>query len=112
VEALAAYSHSAQAADLRLCHTVALASPWVCPKPSAKRPCSLRDRLDERDIADLLTAYQEGATAHNLSLTGVQPCGHRYRSTRPGPPSGLEALARSLPPTLFRACSKYLVPPV
>jgi hypothetical protein len=31
VEVLAVYSHSAQAADLRLCHTVALTSP-VCPE--------------------------------------------------------------------------------
>jgi hypothetical protein len=77
VELLATYSHSAQAADLRLCHTVA--PPDLCaPRPSAKRPRSLRDHLDERDIGDLITAYREGATAaslavaHDLSLTSVK----------------------------------------
>ncbi len=33
----------------------------------AKRPGSLRNRLDERDIADLLTAYREGVTAASLA---------------------------------------------
>jgi hypothetical protein len=48
------------------------------PRPSAKRPGSLRNRLDECDIADLITAYREGATAaplaaaHDLSLKSVQ----------------------------------------
>jgi glyoxylase-like metal-dependent hydrolase (beta-lactamase superfamily II) len=32
VEVLAAYSHSAQAADLGLCHTVALTNPMCVPK--------------------------------------------------------------------------------
>jgi transposase len=78
VEVLAAYSHSAQAADLRLCHTVALSGPARAPRPSAKRPWSLRDRLDERDIAELITAYREGATAdslaaaHGVSLKSVK----------------------------------------
>ncbi len=42
------------------------------------RPWHLRDRLNERDIADLLTAYREGVTAaslaaaHGLSLTSVK----------------------------------------
>jgi hypothetical protein len=35
-------------------------APVRAPKPSAKRPWSLRDRLDERDTADLITAYREG----------------------------------------------------
>ena len=41
------------------------ATPWLSPtlRSSVKRPWSLRDRLDERDIADLITAYREGATA-------------------------------------------------
>jgi hypothetical protein len=59
VEVLAAYSHSAQAADLLLCHTVALTSP-VCPE--TEREASVEpahDRLDERDITDLITAYRE-----------------------------------------------------
>ncbi|MGH3981488.1 MAG: type II toxin-antitoxin system YoeB family toxin [Pseudonocardiaceae bacterium] len=37
VELLTAYSHTVPAADLRLCHTVALTSP-VCPETEAKRP--------------------------------------------------------------------------
>jgi hypothetical protein len=74
VELLTSYSHSTQAADLRLCHTVALASPTRAPKPSAKRPWSLRERLDERDIAELTTAYRDGATAASLATThGVSP---------------------------------------
>jgi hypothetical protein len=67
-----------QAADLRLCHTVALASPRVPQRLSAERPWSLRERLDERDIADLITAYRDGATAaslaaaHGVSLKSVK----------------------------------------
>jgi transposase len=90
VEVLATYSHSAQAADLRLCHTVALSGPVRAPRPSAKRPWSLRDRLDERDIAELITAYREGATAdslaaaHGVSLESVKrllhTAGIRWRS--------------------------------
>jgi hypothetical protein len=78
VEILAAYSHSVQAANLRLCHTVALTNPVGTPRPSAKRPWSLRDCLDERDIGELLTAYRDGATAaslaaaHGLSLKSVK----------------------------------------
>jgi hypothetical protein len=78
VEVLASYSHSAQAADLRLCYTVALTSPARTPRPTATRPWSLRDRLTERDIAELITAYRDGATAaslaaaHSLSLSSVK----------------------------------------
>ena len=74
MELLTAYSHSAQAADLRLCHTVTLTRPVRAPKPSAKRPWSLRERLDEQDIAELITAYRDGATAASLAAThGVSP---------------------------------------
>lgn len=38
VEVLAAYSHSTPAADLRLCHTMALNNPVRAPGPSATRP--------------------------------------------------------------------------
>jgi transposase len=62
MEVLAAYSHLRKAADLLLCHTVALTNPAYL-KPSAKRPGSLRDRLDERDIAGLITAYRAAAPA-------------------------------------------------
>jgi hypothetical protein len=43
-----------------------------------KRPWSLRDRLDERNITELITAYREGATAaslaaaHGMSLKSVK----------------------------------------
>lgn len=33
------------------------------------RPWSLRERLDERDIAELITAYRNGATAASLATT-------------------------------------------
>ena len=75
---MAASSHSVQAADLLLYHTVARTHPVCAPRPSAEHPWSLRDRLDERDIADLITAYREGATAaslataHGVSLTSVK----------------------------------------
>src|SRR4051794_21252104 len=69
VEILTAYSHTAQAADLRLCHTVTLASPARTPRPSAQRPWSLRERLDESDIANLITAYRDGVTAASLAAT-------------------------------------------
>jgi len=36
-------------------------------RPSAKRPWSLRDRLNDRDITELITAYREGATAASLT---------------------------------------------
>jgi 2,4-dienoyl-CoA reductase-like NADH-dependent reductase (Old Yellow Enzyme family) len=69
VEVLATYSHSPQAAELRLCHTMVLTSPVRVPKSSAKPPWSLRECLDERDIAELITAYRNGATAASLATT-------------------------------------------
>jgi hypothetical protein len=69
VELLVAYSHSVQAADLRHCHTVALTSPVAPAKPNTKRPWSLRERLDEREITELITAYRNGATATSLATT-------------------------------------------
>jgi hypothetical protein len=44
---------------------MALASPVRTPRPTATRP--LRDRLTERDIAELITAYRNGATAASLA---------------------------------------------
>jgi hypothetical protein len=67
VELLTAYSHSTQAADLQLCHTMALTSPVRAARPSAGRPWSLRERLHEREIAELITAYRDGATAASLA---------------------------------------------
>jgi 2,4-dienoyl-CoA reductase-like NADH-dependent reductase (Old Yellow Enzyme family) len=78
VELLTAYSHSMQAADLQLCHAAARTSPLCAVRPSTKRPWSLRDRLDESNIADLITAYRDGATAaslaaaHGVSLKSVK----------------------------------------
>jgi hypothetical protein len=77
VKLLNAYSHSVQAADLLLWRTAALAGPMRAPKPSTKPPWSLRERLDEREIAELITAYRNGATtaflatAHGVSLSSV-----------------------------------------
>ncbi|MGH3965433.1 MAG: hypothetical protein ACRDRY_19605 [Pseudonocardiaceae bacterium] len=67
-----------RALDLRLCHTVALTSPVRAAKPSAQRPWNLRERLDEREITELITAYRDGATAaslataHSVSLSSVK----------------------------------------
>jgi hypothetical protein len=78
VEVLTAYSHSVQAADLLFCQTAALTSPVRAPRPSAKRPWSLRERLHEREVAELITAYRDGATAvslaaaHGVSLKSVK----------------------------------------
>ena len=69
VEVLIAYSHSVQGADLELRNSMALASLVRAARPSAKRPWSLRERLDERDIAELITAYCKGATAASLATT-------------------------------------------
>jgi hypothetical protein len=97
VEVLAAYSHSAQAAERQLYHTVALASPVCAPRPNAKRPWSLRDRLDERDIADLITAYRDGATAaslaaaHDLSLKSVKRLLHIAGVRRASPTQATKA---------------------
>jgi hypothetical protein len=81
VEVLAAYSHSAQAAELWLCHTLALTSP-VCPETEAKRPGSLQDRLDERDLADRIAGYREGVTRHSRATRGM--CGCCYCSRGAG----------------------------
>jgi hypothetical protein len=57
---------------------MALTSPVRAARPSTKRPWSLRERLDERDIAELITAYRDGATTaslattHRVSLTSVK----------------------------------------
>lgn len=78
MELLTAYSHSTKAADLQLCRTVALTSPARAARPSAKRPWSLRERLDGREIAELITTYRNGTTAaslattHGVSLTSVK----------------------------------------
>jgi hypothetical protein len=72
--------------------------PWlsitqrVPPRLSAKRPGSLRDRAGERDIAKLITAYREGATAaslaaaHGLSLKSAKRLLHIAGVCRTSPP--------------------------
>jgi hypothetical protein len=48
------------------------------PRPSTQRPWSLRERLSEHYIANLVTAYRDGATAaslatvHGVSLKSVK----------------------------------------
>ena len=69
MEVLASYSHSTQAADLQLCYTAVLTSPVRAFEPSTKHPWSLRERLDERNIAELISAYRDGATAVSLAAT-------------------------------------------
>ncbi|HKR51787.1 MAG TPA: hypothetical protein VJT72_19825, partial [Pseudonocardiaceae bacterium] len=91
VEILTAYSHSMQAADLRLCHTTARTSPVRTAKPSMKRPWSLRERLDEREITELIATYRNGATAaslaaaHGVSLTSVKRLLHTAGARRTTP---------------------------
>jgi hypothetical protein len=65
------------------------------PRPSAKRPGSLRDRLNEHDTTELITAYHQGATAaslataHGLSLSSVKRLLRiaSARRTSPTPPA-------------------------
>jgi hypothetical protein len=64
VEVLTSYSHTSQAADV---HAWAFTSHVRTPRPTATRPWSLRDRLTERDIAKLITAYREDTTAASLA---------------------------------------------
>ena len=71
---------------------MALTSPVRAARPNTKRPWSLRERLDEREIAELIGAYRDGATAvslaatHRVSLSSVERLLHtagvrRARST-------------------------------
>jgi hypothetical protein len=72
----------------------------VCaPRLSTERPWHLRDRLDEREIAELISAYREGttvaslATAHGVSLNyqrllhipGVRRTSPTQRATKTTP---------------------------
>jgi hypothetical protein len=41
--------------------------PAPAPRPSAKQPWSVRERLDDRYIAELITAYRDVATATSLA---------------------------------------------
>lgn len=52
-----------------------IATPWRSQAPcvprdrAGTRPWTLRERLDERDIAELIIAYRKGATAASLAFT-------------------------------------------
>jgi hypothetical protein len=83
-----------QAADLQLCHAATLTSLVRAPRASAKRPWSLRERLSERDIANLITAYRDGATAASLATAH----GVSLRSVK-------RLLRRRCPPDLTHATS-------
>jgi hypothetical protein len=76
--------------------TCDFATPWrspaLCaPRPSAQRPWNLCDRLNERYIADLITAYRQGATASlaaapGLSVNSVKRLLHIVGAHRTSPP--------------------------
>ena len=78
VEVLTAYSHTTHLADLQICVKAPPSDAVSAVTPAAKRPWSLRDRLDERTRADLVAAYDAGSTAaslattHGLSLSSVK----------------------------------------
>jgi hypothetical protein len=101
VEVLAAYSHTAQAADV---HAWAFTSHVRTPRPTATRPWSLRDRLTERDIAKLITAYREGTTAaslaadYALSLSSVKRLLHTAGVRRTPP---IRRAAKTTPVTTY-----------
>ncbi|HKS51979.1 MAG TPA: hypothetical protein VJS67_08930 [Pseudonocardiaceae bacterium] len=98
MEILTAYSHSVQAADLRICRTMARTSPVRATRPNTQRPWSLRERLDEREIAKLITAYRNGATAaslatiHGVSLRSIKRLLHTAGARRtPSTPGSRKA---------------------
>ena len=54
------------------------AAPWrspalCCRRRSTQRPWSLRERLHEGEITELITAYCEGATAASLATAHGDP---------------------------------------
>jgi hypothetical protein len=67
VEVLTSYSHTPQLADLQRCASARRSGVVPGPRPTLKRPWSLRDRLDEGTRADLIDAYRAGATAASLA---------------------------------------------
>jgi len=67
VEVLAAYSHSAQASELRLCVQDAFVKQQPKRRPVARQAWSLADRLSEAQILTIVHAYLSGATAARLA---------------------------------------------
>ncbi len=68
MEILTAYSHSAQAADLRLCVLAATRNQRPGTKSVITAPWSLRERLSDEVIRAMACAYRAGATARNLAV--------------------------------------------
>ena len=78
VEILAAYSHSAQVADLQVCVLSATRDQRPETQSATTAPWSLRERLSDDTIHAMACAYHAGATArelavaHDLSLSSVK----------------------------------------
>jgi hypothetical protein len=78
VEILTTYSHSTQAADLRICVLAVTQNrrPWA--ESATTTPWSLRERLSDDMIRAMACAYRAGATArdlaiaHDLSLSSIK----------------------------------------
>jgi hypothetical protein len=68
VEVLAAYSHTAQAADLHICVLVATRNRRSETKLITTTPWSLRERLSDDVIQAMACAYRAGATARDLAI--------------------------------------------
>ena len=78
MEVPVAYSHSAQASDLRLCVHDASAEQRLTRWPVARQGWRLTNRLSETQIQAIVHAYLSGATAaqlaaaHGLSLSSLK----------------------------------------
>jgi hypothetical protein len=69
VEVLTSYSHTTNLADLQRFVAGRRSNVVSVAPPAAKRPWSLRDRLDELTRDDLIAAYRAGTTAASLATT-------------------------------------------
>ena len=67
---LTSYSHTTPLADLQRCISARPGIDVPAALSASKRPWSLRDRLDERTLAEIIDAYRAGETAASLA------CGH------------------------------------
>jgi hypothetical protein len=64
---LAAYSHSAQASELRLCIQDASVKQRPRRRPVTRQAWSLSDRLSEAELCAIVHDYLSGATAARLA---------------------------------------------